>query len=90
MRWFICKENADARVFFRASEANDGLFFDLVLHAIAFPLDDEGFGMVQEAIQDSGGEGAVVVKDFGPIFESAIGRDDEGAAFVALADDLEE
>jgi len=46
--------------------------------------------MVEEAIEDSGGEGRVVVEDTGPVFVGGVGGDDDGATFIAGADDLEE
>ena len=64
--------------------------FDAVFHAVAPPLDYDGFGMMQDAIQDCGGQGAVVVEDRRPVLEDIVGGQDDGAAFVSLADDLEE
>ena len=46
--------------------------------------------MVQEAVEDGGGQGGVVVEERGPLFEGFVGGQDDGAAFVAGADDLEE
>ena len=67
-----------------------GSGFDAILHAITFAFDDDGFGVVQDAVEDGGGEGGVVVEDGGPVFEDLVGGQDDGSAFVALADDLEE
>lgn len=67
-----------------------GDWLDLVLHAVALALDDDGFGVVQEAVQDGGSEGGVVVENLGPGFIGLVGGEDDGASFVALADDLEE
>ncbi len=53
-------------------------------------FDDDGFGVVQEPVQHGAGQGAVVVEDFGPVFVGLVGGQDDGAALVALADDLEE
>ena len=66
------------------------MFHGLILHAVAGAFDDDGFGVVEEAVEDGGGDGAVVVEDGGPVFEGLVGGQDDGAAFVALADDLEE
>lgn len=62
----------------------------MVLHAVALALDDDGFGVVQEAVQDGGSEGGVVVEYLGPGFVGLVGGKDDGTSFVALADDLEE
>src|SRR6201982_4221630 len=44
---------------------------------------------MKKAIEDSGGNGGVAVEDRGPLFEGFVGGDDDGTAFVSLADDLE-
>ena len=44
----------------------------MVLHAVAFSIDEDGLGMVEEAIQDGRSEGAVVVEDLGPVSERSI------------------
>src|SRR6266481_4849407 len=44
---------------------------------------------MKKAIQDSGGNGAIAVEDRGPLFEGFIGGNNDGTAFVSLADDLE-
>ena len=67
----------------------DSLVFS-VLHPVAGALDDDGLGVVQEPIQNGGGNGAVVVEDRRPLFEGLVGRQHDGTALVALADDLEE
>ena len=46
--------------------------------------------MVEKAVKDGGGDGGVAVEDGGPLFEGFIGGEDDGTAFVAGADDLEE
>ena len=45
---------------------------------------------MEEAVEDGGGDGGVTVEDGSPLFEGFVGGDDDRAAFVALADDLEE
>jgi hypothetical protein len=47
--------------------------------AIAAAFDDHRFSMVKESIQNGAGDGGIVL----------IGRDEERALFVALAEDLE-
>ena len=46
--------------------------------------------MVKKAVEDGGGNGAVAVEDGGPLLEGFVGGEHDGAALVALADDLEE
>ena len=46
--------------------------------------------MVQEAVENSRGDGGVVVEDLGPLFVGLIGRDDGRSLLVTAADDLEE
>ena len=45
--------------------------------------------MVQEAVQDGGGDGGVF-EDLAPVGDPAVCRQDDGAVLVAAADDLEE
>src|SRR6266567_4251284 len=44
---------------------------------------------MKKAIEDGGGNGAIAVEDSGPLFEGFVGGNDDGTAFVSLADDLE-
>jgi len=44
--------------------------------------------VVKQPVQDGGGDGAVVVEDGSPLLERFVGRQNDGAALVALADDL--
>jgi hypothetical protein len=60
-----------------------------VFHAVACAFDKDDFGVVKEAVEDGGGNGAVAVKDSGPLLEGFVGGEHDGAALVALADDLE-
>ena len=46
--------------------------------------------MAKEAVEASGGDGAIAVEDSGPLFKGFVGGDDDRTAFVALADNLEE
>ena len=62
----------------------------MILHAVAAAFDDDGLGVMQEAVQDGGGDGAVVVEHRGPLLEGFVGRQNNRTPFVALADDLEE
>src|SRR5271167_469360 len=67
-----------------------GLLFNLVLHAEALAFDDDRVGVVQDAVEDGGGQRAVVVEYLGPMFVDAVGGDHHRCALVALADDLEQ
>jgi hypothetical protein len=62
----------------------------LVLHAVTLAFDDDGLGVVQEAVEERGGQCVVVIEDLWPLLVDAVGGDDRGAALVAMADDLEE
>ncbi len=53
-------------------------------------LDKDEFGVVKKAVEDGGGNGAVAVEDGGPLLEGSLVVSTDGAALVALADDLEE
>lgn len=46
--------------------------------------------MMEQAVEYRRGKGAVVVEDLGPLLERLVGRQDNGASLVALADHLEE
>ena len=62
----------------------------LLLHSVAGAFDEDGLGVVEEAVEDGGSEGVVVVEDAGPLFEWLVGGEQYGTALVASADDLEE
>ena len=44
---------------------------------------------MKKSIEDGGGNGAIAVEDRGPLFEGFIRGNNDGTAFVSLADDLE-
>jgi hypothetical protein len=62
----------------------------MVLHPIAFALDEDGLRMMEEPVEDSGSQGAVIIKNVWPVFERTVGGDDDGTLLVAQADDLKE
>ena len=62
----------------------------MILGTVALALDVDGLGVVKEAVEDCGGDAAVVVEDGGPVLVGLVGGEDDGPALVALADDLEE
>ena len=66
------------------------LCLDYIFHPIAISLDNHGFGVVKEAIQQRRSESAVVVEDFRPVFKNPVSGDDKRALFIAVADDLKE
>ena len=59
------------------------------LASSAGPGDDDDFGAMQKPVEQCGGQHAVVVEGFGPLFKLAVGGEDGRAAFVALGYDLE-
>jgi hypothetical protein len=66
------------------------LLVDFVLHSIARSLDHYRFGVMQQPVENCRGQRAVIVEGFRALREGLVCRRDDGAAFVALADDLEE
>lgn len=46
--------------------------------------------MMEDAIEQRGGQRAVVVEDLGPVLKRTIGRDDGRAMLIALTDDLKQ
>ena len=93
--WVVLNDTAGDRGEHRrrrngAGDSSSVGWIDLVFHAEALAFDDDGLGAVQDAVQDRRGHAGVVVEDLRPALEGLVGRDDEGAAFVARADDLEE
>ncbi len=75
---------------YRGEDSGGWLLLGLVFHSEARTLNDDRFRMMQQPVQDGRGNGAVIVENAGPLFERFVGRQHDGAAFVALADDLEE
>ena len=63
---------------------------EFALHAIAFPFDDDGVGVVQQPIEQSRRQSTVVIKDLGPVLKGLIGGNQGGALLIADADHLEE
>ena len=59
-------------------------------HTIALSGDFDGFAVVQDTVQDCGGNGIVFAEDLGPILVRFIGGDYSGAAFIAITDHLKE
>jgi len=67
-----------------------GLPLALVCHAATLAFDDDGVGRMPQPIQDGRGQGAVRVKEGGPLLQSAVGGKDQRPLFLAQADHLAE
>ena len=61
-----------------------GLTLDLVFHPEALAFDDDGVGMMQQPIQDRGGQGAVMVEDHGPLLKGTVRGNDDCPLFIDL------
>ena len=61
----------------------------MLAQSIRGALDFDDDGVMEEAVEQSGGED-VVADDVAPVPEAAIGGEDEGALFVPCVDELEE
>ena len=73
------KQTLEAFFRFQRLLDNRVLCLDYLLHSIAFALNNHGFGVVKEAIQQRRSEGTVVVEDFGLVFESPVSSDNQRA-----------
>src|ERR1051326_667636 len=74
----------------RRRRRGGGARFDLFFHSKTGAFDQDGFGVVEEAVEHGGGDGAVIVEDGGPLLEGFVGGQHDGTPFITLADDLEE
>ena len=63
--------------------------FLVAAHSVGGAVDREDGAVVEEAVEDRGGDGCVV-EDLAPGGDAAVGGEDDRAVFVAAADDLEE
>lgn len=57
----------------------------MIFHAVAAAFDDNGVGMMKEAVEDGGGDGAVVIENGGPLFGGFVRGQNNGTALVSLA-----
>lgn len=57
--------------------------------AVAVAFDAQDRRVMQESIEDSGGDG-VVAEEFGPLTDGFVGGADGARALLAVGDDLEE
>ena len=58
--------------------------------AVALAFDRDRLGVMQQPVQQRGGQGRIAGKDARPVLKGDVGRQDDRAAFVAFGDDLEE
>ena len=63
---------------------------DLVFHAVTGTFDHDDFRMMKESVKDGGSKGVVVIEDRSPLLEGLVSGQEDRAAFIASADDLEE
>src|SRR6266487_4723976 len=66
-----------------------GLMLDLVFHTEAFAFDNHRVGVMQQPIQDSGGQGAVLVEYRGPLLKGAVGGTLIGSRALAACGDVD-
>ena len=57
----------------------------LILHAVAFARDGDGFAVMDETIQDGGCESGIVVEDARPLFIDRVGGDDTVLVVMMVA-----
>src|SRR5262249_34382648 len=60
-----------------------GLTLELVFHPEALAFDDDRVSMMQQPIQDRGGQGAVMVEDRRPLLEGTVRGQDHRPLFIA-------
>ena len=73
----------ESLVRFRRLLVESGLMLDLVFHTEAFAFDDHGLGVMQQPIQDSGSQGAVLVAYLGPLRKGAGGGNNDRSLLLA-------
>ena len=61
----------------------------MATHAVALPVDLKNGRMLEQSVEDRGGDGGVF-EDCAPFGDSPVGGEDDGAVPVATADHLEE
>jgi hypothetical protein len=61
----------------------------LFLEPVGLPADRDDGAVMQEPIEDSGGDDGVA-EDFSPIADGPVGCDEDGALLIAAGDELEE
>jgi hypothetical protein len=66
------RRSPEARVCFRRRLVERSLTLDLVFHAETFAFDDHRLGVMQQPIQDGGGQRVVLVEDLGPLLKGPV------------------
>ena len=61
-----------------------------VAETVAAALDVEDVAVVEEPVEDGGGEDLVAGQEFGPVLDAFVGGDEDRAAAVAIGHEAEE
>ena len=59
-----------------------------VFHTIAVTFNEDGFRVMEKAVEQSWGQGWIVIEYLRPVFECSVWGDNHWASFVAVADHL--
>lgn len=62
----------------------------MTLHPLAFALDEDGPGMLEEPVEDSGSQSAVAIENLWSVSEGTALNDDYGTLLAPQAEDLKE
>jgi len=62
----------------------------MTLHPLAFALDEDGLGMLEEPVEDSGNQGAVAVENLWSVSEGTALNNDDGTLPASQTEDLKE
>lgn len=67
------KVRCEVAAVFVGGRAGEESRFDAVFHAEAGAFDEDGFAVMEDTVEDSGSDGAVVVEDARPLLEGLVG-----------------
>ena len=70
-------------VYFRRRLLERGLLLDLVFHTETLAFDNHGLGVMQQPVQDGGGQGAVMVEYVRPLLEGAVRGNNDRPLLIA-------
>src|SRR5713101_1073573 len=84
------RRSPESRVHFRRRLVERSLTLDLVFHTETFAFDDHRLGVMQQPIQDGGGQRVVLVEDLGPLLKGPVRGNNNCSLLIAQRDDLEE